>query len=213
MVVECSIRSLPLAVLQWSDVPRLVKLYRHSNSSALDCWQLHRQKVRDAVCRVDFRHSCKQVRELSIFVLGCSSSQKWKQHLRRPFAELWVSPLLFAKCDWDQVIKRATNAATVCSLIMPKVDIYVFPEPGQQHQSIKIPHAVTPGFRARQLQRLTAIRLYLGRDPLRPCALQDIFGKFFLTQKRQTSHLQVVVSTMMFFAAASSRPFCSPAST
>ena len=79
----------------------------------------------------------------------CRASHQREQFLGLHSAEFLVLPLSLTQCNGCEKIERLANAAAVVCLEIPQVDSDAFAKCRQQHQPIKIPVAVTPGFRPR----------------------------------------------------------------
>src|SRR6267143_5027163 len=112
--------------------------------------------------------------KLWIVIFRRSSAHQRKQHLRRPFAKLLIAPFLSLDGKWNEKLERFANTASVSCPVVPQINSYVFSQSRQQHQTIEIPHAVTPGPCACQLQRLAAVGLNLQRNPLLSRSLQSV---------------------------------------
>src|SRR5947208_4880521 len=66
------------------------------------------------------------------------------------------------------------------------------------HQPVEISVAVTPGLRARQLERLSSIRFDLRRDSFLLCLFQNLLRQILPTdEQRKRYNLHIVVGAMV----------------
>src|SRR5215213_7089336 len=110
---------------------------------------------------------------------------QWRKDLRLPIAELLIGPLLFAAGKWDQEIERLANAAAIARLVIPKVDPGGLTQSRQRHQSFEIEDAVTPGPRAFELERLTAVGFDLQRDPFTARIKQNALRQILVSKEQR----------------------------
>ena len=73
-------------------------------------------------------------------------------------------------------------------------------QPRQQHQTVKVAIAVTPGFSTHQFQRLPAIRFDLSGNTFLARVLKNSHGQFFSADKQRIrNNLHIVISAMIVF--------------
>src|SRR6266852_861189 len=132
--------------------------------------------------------------------MRAGATDQRKQRLFVKATELLICPLLISNRKRIEKLKRATNAATIPSLVAPQIDPDVLAKPRQQHQAVEIAVAVAPRAGARQLQWLPAIGLDLRCDAFLLSGLDDRSGQIRLAKKqREGDNLNVVVGSMIVF--------------